>query len=557
MKAVYTMTAPEAIAWPEPIETVVQAQQRRVGRGGGSPGARREDITLSMRLLIGSVVRMPQRPYGLITWLAEHYATTRQTIYDIGEWVEKQVEPAEEMEVLGGRAKLEPDRNKLSRSALTLMVPGAMPLRPTEDSLAEILGKTRSFGWLCELVDEAGQRAGALLAQADWTKSTNLIVARDELYFSDLAWFLTVDTQSLAILSGHVEQGADKESWGLSLALDAERTDHGILGLVEDAATYFPASVGVAKDLLNAGTGMAVQKDVWHLLRRAEQIVVDAERLAFKALEAAEKKAQRDPKLGWWVIRDHKGWQDAHAKADRAIERADNLGLAVKLLHQALAIVDPATEDILDRDTAAWYLELIIDHLRSLDWKPAGKLATSIQNQMPALLCFHDWLEIEAPSWRATCLTHLGDPDLVSYFERAVVRAWRLRRELTNGHSQRRGAARAAKAHVLALCQADKEGRLLADKLDAILEAVVRTSSAVECVNSLLRAFLWARRSFKNRSTAQNWLNLFVLWFNMHRFRRGRRAEKSPFEILGIEIATPDGSATDDWLDALGYPKAA
>ena len=36
-----------------------------------------------------------------------------------------------------------------------------------------------------------------------------MIAARDELFFSDNAWLLTVDTRSLAIISGHVEEQVD------------------------------------------------------------------------------------------------------------------------------------------------------------------------------------------------------------------------------------------------------------------------------------------------------------------------------------------------------------
>lgn len=70
MTILYPRTAPESIAWPEPIETVFQAQQRR--HGVGVPGARRPDIGRPMRLLIGSIVDLGGgRPRGMITWLAE------------------------------------------------------------------------------------------------------------------------------------------------------------------------------------------------------------------------------------------------------------------------------------------------------------------------------------------------------------------------------------------------------------------------------------------------------------------------------------------------------
>ena len=39
-----------------------------------------------------------------------------------------------------------------------------------------------------------------------------------------------------------------------------------------------------------------------------------------------------------------------------------------------------------------------------------------------------------------------------------------------------------------------------------------------------------------------------ALWFNMHKFDRGPRQGKSPYDIAGIDLGT------DDWLTLLGYP---
>lgn len=87
-----------------------------------------------------------------------------------------------------------------------------------------------------------------------------------------------------------------------------------------------------------------------------------------------------------------------------------------------------------------------------------------------------------------------------------------------------------------------------------ILEGVIRTSCAAETVNSVLKPYMWAKRHFQDRKTAQNWFNLFILWFDMHPFKRGKRQGKSPFQLAGIKVYTPDGLETDDSLEALGYP---
>jgi hypothetical protein len=88
----------------------------------------------------------------------------------------------------------------------------------------------------------------------------------------------------------------------------------------------------------------------------------------------------------------------------------------------------------------------------------------------------------------------------------------------------------------------------LAEKLIDILERTVRTSSAAETINSVLRPYLDRRRECTDLVSRQLFLNLFTLWFNMHKFDRGPRDNKSPYELAGIDLGTTD------WLTLLGYP---
>lgn len=553
MTTLYATTRQTSIRWPEPIETVYQAQRRP--RIAGTPQGHRPDITRSMRLLIGSVVDLgADRPHGLISWLAAGLQTSRQTIYDIGarclasaEITSDPVEPAEHSKV---------GRNRLVRAALTMLVAGAIRLRGAQLCLEHLMGQRPALGWLSELVDEAGERAGRVLEAADWTGVGELITARDELFLGDMAWLLTVDARSHAIVSGYVENGVNADTWAASLALDQLRTGFQIVGLAEDGASWFPASIGRAQDYLDEPFSLAVQKDVWHLLDAAEKTARDAERIALNRLAIAERKASRVGR-GLMAIYDFDGWEAAHARADQAIQQADAIRIAVTLLHEVLDVVDRRTAAILDRDTAAWYLAEIVAHLRATDSDLAATLADHVAGQADEIVTFHDWLSLELAAWRDNALAHFEDAALVDLFQRAVASHWQLTRAVTNGQSALRRQANVKAAAVQSLCHNDPVAEQLADVLFAALDGTIRTSSACENVNSILRAYIQGRRAFKNRRTAQNWLNLFVLWYNMHTFQRGKRARHSPFELAGVTVHAPDGKPTTDWLTALGYAEAA
>ena len=292
------------------------------------------------------------------------------------------------------------------------------------------------------------------------------------------------------------------------------------------------------------------------MLAKAGQVRRDAERIALRRLEIAEKKACW-VRPGFMAVHDFDNWEEAHARAERAIQVADAIGTAVNLLPEALDLVDRRTADILDRDTAAWYIEQIILHLRATESDLATSLAVTLERQRRELLTFHDWLDIGLVSWRDAALTHFEEPELADLFERAVARAWHLSRAVTNGRTALRPWATDAANDVRALCQNDPTAERLASKLFALLDGTARTSSAAENVNSILRAYIWGHRAFRDRRTAQNWLNLIVLWYNLHRFQRGKRKGHSPFDLAGVVVHTPDGRPTTDWLEALGYAQAA
>jgi len=131
----YHQTAAPASLWPEPIETTWQMLP---GRGKVGVRWKRPDITLSDRLFMGAVANIPhqQRPWGSITWLADVYDTSRETLYAIGRQVRDGLLPPPEKAPfpMGTAAPgVEPASsalptiavtdNRLNRTILTMLLP--------------------------------------------------------------------------------------------------------------------------------------------------------------------------------------------------------------------------------------------------------------------------------------------------------------------------------------------------------------------------------------------------------------------------------------------------
>jgi hypothetical protein len=563
----YQQTAAPATLWPEPMELIWQMQP---GDWALMSHWKRPDITLSDRAFIAAVVNLPHRPWGAITWLASVYGTSRQTLYTIGALVREallvpnrrtrlqEVQPSLLVTppVSKGSTVIVTD-NRLKRTILTLLFPGGVTLRPMQDCLEVALDTPRSVGFLSQFINQEGRKAGEILEGIDYSPLGDIILARDETYFDDMAFFVGVEPHTYVLLAGQVEEGCDGVTWGLSLALDQAREGLRIVGLAEDGARFYSRSQTEAAALLGRDFSVPVQKDVWHGLDKAAQTVIDLERMALHKLEQAQKKGNELVSLPW----DEAAFDD-WAKMDEEVERLVGISDQVRFwygcLCDALEIVDWRSGEVRDREINQWLLEETIQGLRQVDHPRLKPLVTYLQRQKEELLTFLDLLEIQVASWRRKLAPVLPETQGQAFFERTVARAWRLNRALVNGHRRFRAAAEEALALLSELVAHDEVLHTLAEELLTILENVIRTSCAAETVNSILKAYLRVKRSFQSRETAQNWFNLFRLWFCMHPFKRShKRQGQCPFELAGIKVYASDGQETTDWMAALGYPQDA
>ena len=69
----------------------------------------------------------------------------------------------------------------------------------------------------------------------------------------------------------------------------------------------------------------------------------------------------------------------------------------------------------------------------------------------------------------------------------------------------------------------------------AVLSRAVRASSAVECMNSVLRM-----QQSRHRRMTQELLDLKRLYWNCRVFRTGPRRKRTPYELLGVKLPTTD-----------------
>ena len=112
----------------------------------------------------------------------------------------------------------------------------------------------------------------------------------------------------------------------------------------------------------------------------------------------------------------------------------------------------------------------------------------------------------------------------------------RRRPELLRGDSAAAAARRALLlACTVVLAKAAAVGQAAVEGVRAILRSSWRASSLVECVNSVVRM-----QQARHRKLSQGLLDLKRLYWNLRRFRTGRRKDQTPYGLLGLRL--PDVS---------------
>ena len=547
----YTASASSAnVLWPSPIEPIWQMLP---ASGECLPGYNRSDLNVADRLFIAAVVNIPkdQRPWGCITWMADVFATSRPTVYAIGERARgamtaqpsgrppQSAMPTEVTVPPKAPSEITVTPNRLARTVLTLLMPGGVSNRTVGDVLQVAFNQGRSVGYVSELLHRAGKRAGQILEQVDHSPLGPVVQARDELFTGREPNLLLVEPHSLVITGLYATADRDAETWGCALLLTQDRQVQ-IRGLAEDGCIPYAASCRAA------GLDTAIQKDVWHPLADALQVVIDIEREAWRELTAAERREKSLRKR--WSEPGFADWAATTERAERLLEQSAQLRFWRELLWDAVELVDWRNGEIRDRTFNQWLLDESLAALQRLDHPRIQKLVERFRTQAPELLTFLAGVEQPLADWQVRVAQHFPEPDWAALFQASVARLWRLEHALRSGHLQFRAAAQRARQWVAELIANDPMAQRLAEELVTLLERTVRTSSAAETINSVLRPYLNGRRECTDLGSRQLFLNLFALWFNLHKFERGPRQGQSPYELAGIDLGT------NDWLSLLGFP---
>jgi hypothetical protein len=322
---------------------------------------------------------------------------------------------------------------------------------------------------------------------------------------------MIVEPESLCWMTGRMVKARDGVTWAEEFArLPALKV------VVRDDGTGLGKGVKLERarrrvaDLPDLDDSL----DVFHTLREAGHALRktwDAATRALERADAAQKELDRRGRQG----RSRQGhgapmnrlWRPA----ERLWDQATAAEMAWKRARSAFEIFTPEGR-LNDRAQAEAVVAAALPHLSGAAWAKARRL----------LLRRESFTFLDQVQERLAALG--SDPHVLS----ALLDLEGLRRQPWRLSATTRAWA---SVRTVQLTKACSDWRVEARRVRAVVRGVWRASSLVECVNSVARM-----QQARHRTMTQGLLDLKRLYWNLHRFRVGRRKGRTPYGLLGLEL---------------------
>jgi hypothetical protein len=404
------------------------------------------------------------------------------------------------------------DYQHLDQLLLLLRLEGKCSLLSISAILKALEYQPNSVGYLSQFFQSAGQMLPSTLLMP----SKKLVFyLSDEIFALHVPILLTIDARSTTILNIELASDRSAETWRAHFDALAEH-QFVSLGMASDRGLGLVAGYQAACD-------MALWvADYFHEFRDLFEVLHQWERKAYAAIvkehEAAHKFAHAKGESN--LAKRLQQYDTAHHACEQAIALYDQLAMLLHLLREALYLCSPHGR-LRTVANVRSELMLLLEMIAELDCAAITKTLKPIYTHIDDIVV--PFKQVEAI---ATALRAVVPHDALEF----LVLAWHHAHCVYQAGSKQKAYHHRERDFWLACAEG-----LLGDAFDTLkalvfdqLDSIVRASSLVEMVNSLIRPYL---NSCKGQIT-QETLNLIMFYHNHRRYKSGKRQGKAPLELL-------------------------
>ena len=291
------------------------------------------------------------------------------------------------------------------------------------------------------------------------------------------------------------------------------------------------------KGLELRGREISRQADLFHFKRSLRREARRLEEKCYRAIERVDeaRAVTQEPRLTWTPrLCAVEEYRRQAAECDRMLEAFDWYEVILDYLDEQVSVYDWRADRVRTVEAARRGIEevlTLLGEIKAIETRPTRALIEGVKYE---LVTFLSVLEMRLRKIEIRWAVVTGSREAACA---AISRVWYLRSR--TGVSERN-----QQRYLTALTGLEYWRRRIenfAETVGAVFEAidsVVRASSAVECLNSIIRPYAAVKKQL-----SQKFLALIALYWDMHPLenRRGR----TPFQEKGVSLGT------DDWVEAL------
>jgi hypothetical protein len=482
---------------------------------------RRPDLDPHTRIEIVKHVWTNQGIYGKMIQIAQEYDISRTFLYQLS-WAARH-----HLEDLFSDPQhlADPPELLLEPWILLLRLEGNCSIPSLSSIFKHFDYQPNSVGYLSEFLRDYGRCVPSTLSMPH---QKVVFYLSDEIFAIRAPILVTIEAQSTAILKIELASDRSAETWKAHF---------------DDLGDHLFHSIGMASDRgvgLSAGYRAACQEGFWvcdqfhefqDLFNRCHQLERKAYGAIGKELKAAETFANAKSEAN--LQKRLEQYDQTHRTCEHAIERYDQLDLLLSMLSEALHLCSDSGR-LRTAEGVRSDLILILSLLEEIEDERLAKLLKPVRCHMDDILVPFRQVELI----HAELLDLMPEP-MVD----ALALAWHHDHLSYQSHGKKKHYHRRECDDWLTFFEGLLDGQF--DEFKALvfekLDSIVKASSLVEMVNSLIRPYL---NSSKGQIT-QETLNLIMFYHNHRRYKGGRRQGKAPIELLTGE------ALQGDWVDLL------
>jgi hypothetical protein len=461
------------------------------------------DLSTRIALVLEMLQPIPERQWGRATELAETYNLSRTLLYQLRDRVAAVIAEVLSPHQPGPQpqgASLVIDRAFIQRAVVILsLLKGTV--RDIQNGLDLLLGVERSVGYISQTLNGAG--AQATVRNQAVVVPVPILGEADEIFQGRKPCLTLVDGRSFLVLNLTPADSRDATTWGVTYL---ELLERGIRfhDLASDGGT------GLLAGVKEAQLAIPLRPDLFHLLQDAYRLTRRLEAAAYRAIETAERARRAELEAQGLIRRRGPRLKLKTPLAQAEVQEAQAIAVFDAwewLLGEIRRALEPFRPDGQLVSVAAAQATLLtaVGLLEELGHKDITAFTDDLREKMPQLLAPLAWLEQQL----AVVFQGL-DVDSQAF----ILWVWQHRQALGVDIATDMPVALQAASHAV---------------WDT-LGLFHRSSSLAESLHSWLRPYLRIHRGMPT------WLlPLLQLFWNHHRFERGKRAGSSPLELAGVE----------------------